>query len=95
MNYFTATIPPTLAEKLKEKGMKLKCFYGLPMYADVFDWLMEKGIFIKPDITDKDDGTLGYVAEVIFIWKSSLFLGVFSTWHEAAEASIEKALELI
>lgn len=66
-----------------------------PSYAEVFDWLMEKDIFIKLDITDKDDGTLGYVAEVIFIWNSSSFLGVYSTWHGAADAVINKALELI
>lgn len=55
-NYYTSQIPLPLAEKLKEKGMpdieivwnpirgKHYCF---KTYAEVFDWLMEKGIIME------------------------------------------------
>lgn len=104
MKYYTDIVPLDIAEKLKEKGMHQLTDARMEgwlnsgdniTYGEVFDWLMEKSVLITPDITDKDDGTLGYVAEVILIRKSSSFLGVYSTWHGAAEAAIEKALTLI
>lgn len=71
MKTYTKTIPATLAEKLKEKGMPITYSKHLhqiapdvrgivvgnfeeidcPNYAEVFDWLMEKGqcINITPD----------------------------------------------
>lgn len=100
MNYFIATIPPTLAEKLKEKGKPIDVIVNFagtgknidlaPTYASAFDWLIEKGIHIaiKP-IFGESSTRYSWVIN----YKSTI--SVYPTWHEAAEQAIEKALKLI
>lgn len=107
MKHFTDIIPLSLAEKLKEKGMPMITSVSIsiiedkpvvdengeqwyrPSYAEVFDWLMEKGIILYLDATYKH-----------FFWRIDTVEGIlqteeFITWHEAANAAIEKALTLI
>lgn len=104
MKYYCETIPCTLAEKLKEKGMPMEeSRYGIfphfvakdgvmyfpPTFASTFDWLMEKGKEIE----------IFYVpargAYMYGIAPSPDYQIGGNTWHEAAEKAIEKALELI
>lgn len=107
MKHYTDTIPLSLAEKLKEKGMSMPANYtdlpmfSLPTYGYVFDWLMtEKETYIRiiPFREVKEiNGT---------VWAWSWFMNrltqpsinsdnFWMNWHEAANAAIEKALELI
>ncbi len=99
MNYYTETIPPTLAEKLKEKGMPISKQHLRfakpgesrlirPTYAEVFDWLILRGIntLVRQGKTD-------FIVAVYSATKDNYFRK--DTWHEAANAAIEKALELI
>lgn len=115
MNYYTELIPVPLAEKLKEKGMPLKVheevFRGngehyvksyWTTYADVFDWLMERGLriviepfwdFANERITDMWDCDIVKVG--VFSSQPKTTISQHDTWHEAAEKAIEKALILI
>lgn len=94
MKHFTQFIPLDLAEKLKAAGMPIanvvdsitgekSCRYT---YAHIFDWLMDRGVDMELStrafflVWDKDGGPLAIKGK---------------TWHEAAEAAIEKALTLI
>lgn len=92
MRYYTATIPPTLAEKLKEKGCEHP--YAIPEqweYGFVFDWLMEKGIMITIRAVYFLNGELSGWQPHYNHWG----LKKCDSWHEAANAAIEKALTLI
>lgn len=103
MNYYTSTIPPTLAEKLKEKGCEHP--YAIPEqweYGFVFDWLMKKGWlvgigreydFANELVTERFDWGIDKVAP--FSSHPDDGCGFCDTWHEAANAAIEKALTLI
>ena len=98
MNYFTATISPTLAEKLKEKGIHQLVDSRMEgwlnsgdniTYAEVFDYFLERDIRIhllyvpKSNLQDE-------------LWRGIVGLDIFEgTWHEAAEKAIEYALTLI
>lgn len=119
MSYYTATIPPTLAEKLKEKGMPIKeqplyaqvapnargivkAGVGLrcPSYAEVFDWLIGEGIHIR--IIPCREVKKLYGTQWVWSWfinkitqPSTNSDNYWMNWHEAANAAIEKALELI
>ena len=104
MNYFTATIPLPLAEKLKKKGMhqlrdsRMEGWLNSGdniTYAEVFDWLMKKGVLMeqthlfgefcmRPIMFNSD----GEIMPIAHYYKCN-------SWHEAAEAAIEKALTLI
>lgn len=114
MKYYTETIPTTLAEKLKEKGMPMMpClnitqtgsfsndggihFYYLPTFAECFDWLIERGIYTIVHI-DKlllSDGTFKNIYYPFTDKTFSTIKDRKDTWHEAANAAIEKALTLI
>lgn len=105
MKHYTQTIPFSLAEKLKEKGMPIlieqewypngmpkaekDCHKPMTKYCEVFDWLMERGKEIE----------IFYVpARGVYMYgiaPSPDYQIGGNTWHEAANAAIEKALELI
>lgn len=100
-NYYTATIPPTLAEKLKEKGCEHP--YAIPEqweYGFVFDWLMEKGLFVVVEpYWDFANETITKDFEASVIKQGTIHTPTpiveGNSWHEAANAAIEKALTLI
>lgn len=58
MKYYTNVVPASLYSKLLEKGMPV----NLVTYAEVFDWLMTKGvsIIIHPD---------GYTYDGNSVWR--------------------------
>lgn len=108
MNYFTATISVPLAEKLKEKGMPLEYKFAIrclfmsldkmkpicPTYGKVFDWLLsDKKLAVCMDINPDKNGDVW--GTYISFDDRYIQLQVEPTWHEAAEAAIEKALTLI
>lgn len=69
-----------------------------PNYAEVFDWLIEKGIItsIYPFITEIRMIAYKLIIKTVRNNKVTTHCtNVYSTWHEAANAAIEKALELI
>ena len=108
MKHYTGTISATFAEKLKEKGMPMmECynitpsnsfsdddgvrFYYLPTFGACFDWLMSNRritIVVEPSFYEQ------YLSK---IYNKDRFVKGFdgNTWHEAANAAIEKALTLI
>lgn len=107
MKYYTETIPPTLAEKLKEKGMPIETEGNniwCPSCAEVFDWLMGKGLSTEVygrasgyDFVickECDDATRG-TRKSKPNYDGPNDGGCWGTWHEAASAAIERALELI
>lgn len=100
MKYYTKTIPIALAEKLKEKGMPMEeggksmIDWKVPSYAEVLDWFLDKHeTFVYVTCLRMDEGwqycggIWGFGIDMTLGWKSS--------WHEAANAAIEKALTLI
>ena len=105
MKYYTSQIPPSLAEKLKEKGMRMDeggksmVDWKIPTYADTIDWFMtEKNIAIilyrmtqtfRIALRKANNGIL-----IESIWDTDAN-DKNATWHEAAEEAIEKALTLI
>lgn len=105
MKHYTDTIPVELGYLLEDKGMNVKCLqevagagtdeippYGqkvLTTYAEVFDWLMEKSVKIY---LDSDSGLWAWFIESDYDLKRT---EDYPSWHEAANAAIEKALELI
>ena len=105
MSNYTDTIPVILAEKLEKKGMPVDIdgdtfdcgtiyqkdeWWCNTTYAEVFDWLIEKGyyIFIEPNRGESGDKYLPFINRYIG-------LVCCDTWQEAAGNAIEKALELI
>lgn len=106
MKHYTDTIPITLAEELKEKGMPMLTSVSIdivggknvvgeaedqwycPTYAEVIDWLMEKDIHMYPNFTD---GLWSWIIESVYDLKAT---GRY-TWHTAAIAAIDKALEMM
>ena len=105
MKYYNSQIPLALAEKLKEKGMPMQDAYTpilydkpesvmsgyiIPSYSEVFDWLIEKGMHITIDPVFGDSST-----RYSWVINYDATISVYSTWHEAAEKAIEKALTLI
>ena len=105
MKYFTATIPLDLAEKLKEKGMPMEendrrvIGWIIPTYSGVFDWLLGEQIYVR--ITTFGASRIGeetwdwsfYIDQLGEPYTETDFF--WHTWHEAANAAIEKALTLI
>lgn len=108
MKYYTDTIPLSLAEKLKEKGMpdieiewnpirgKHYCF---KTYAEVFDWLLDEKIYVRiipfgaSRIGEETWDWTYYIDELGEPCTETEYF--WHTWHEAANDAIEKALELI
>lgn len=105
MKYYTETIPISLAEKLREKGMvmeengKSMIDWKVPTYADTIDWFMtKKNISIilyrmtqnfRIALRKANNGIL-----LESIWDTDAN-DKDTTWHEAANVAINKALELI
>ena len=54
MKYYTNVVPTPLYSKLLEKGMPESCV----TYAEVFDWLLSKGISININIFPPDKGSV-------------------------------------
>lgn len=111
MKHYTSQIPQPLGEKLKEKGMPIEEDIYLeddgywdktiksPSYAEVFDWLLGEQIYVRiitfgaSRIGEETWDWSFYIdqlgepsTETDFFWH---------TWHEAADAAIEKALTLL
>lgn len=138
MKYYTETIPVTLAEKLKEKGMPMRGWqgwatpyisvmerspynwlddemgilepqmverrYSIPTYGTCFDWLMSERDteisfehhFQSATIAGTMETSHEYYAAHISRQSGGFICCEFGdTWHEAANAAIEKALTLI
>lgn len=107
MKYYCETISADLAEKLKEKGMPVEIVddsveewpnckecHCETLYAEVFDWMLGKHeayVDVFPLRTDDEWRYCGCVQG----WGIDTTLGWRGTWHEAANAAIEKALTLI
>ena len=69
MRYYTKVVPAPLYSKLLEKGMPEL----LETYAEVFDWLLERGIYITFDafFTFALADNVGYLWKVSYIDKSN------------------------
>ena len=102
MKHYCETIPVTLAEKLKEKGMPMEeggksmIDWKAPTYADTIDWFMsEKNKFI--DVHPSwETGKVTYKSAALpDDINAEYYTFSADTWHEAANAAIEKALTLI
>ena len=106
MNYYTDIIPLPLAEKLKEKGMPIIIAYDTEWsnatFGACFDWFANQGIFIDlypiyNATTHKysTDWEGDVVSDLISPDDVMCYETSKPSWHEAAEAAVEKALELI
>ena len=66
-----------------------------PTFGSCFDWLMSRDFTFYIDSVYQERKKIGYS---YYLWDSDLepyYDNGFKTWHEAAEAAIEKALTLI
>lgn len=117
MNYYTETIPSTLAEKLKEKGLPITMSYHLhqpepnvkgfvlanfkeidcPTYAKVFDWLIEKEIYVNayPERVSAVTQEYEYAYRPYINGQIGKESDRTFSWHKASDKAIEMALELI
>lgn len=105
MNYYTEFIPVTLAAELARKGMKIDIvddtveewktcpdYHCETTYAEVLDWLMsEKGLVLHI-WAGGDEHTKSNMVNLRRGVKNAVGEGNF---HEAANAAITKALEVI
>lgn len=68
-----------------------------PSFAFVFDWLMEKGYRIVIKALPVNDPVLwyAYITTMAPDYDFVAYTIDYLSWHEAANAAIEKALELI
>lgn len=97
MKYYNAIVPDELVEKLYKAGCPNigryerdgEVFYSETFYAEVFDGLMEKGlaaaILVLPS---------GLVVAYI-VHGDNTAVVMRKSWHEAANAAIEKAIEIL
>ena len=83
MKYYTKITPIPLYYKLLKKGMPISRM----TYAEVFDWLLEKGICvnIRPE---------GYVYTGDDMWQYTCY-GATKGWIETANDAILHAIELL
>lgn len=85
------------ARGIVKAGVGIYC----PPYAEVFDWLMDKGIDAEVYLSMTHNGVNGVVKVYAYCVHSSKHLNEehgeqdTMSWTEAAEAAITKALELI
>ena len=72
---------------------------SIPYYSEVFDWLMPEKIIINIEAynVDVDRACIKFCWLIIHFKDGTnpYHKGHYTTWHEAANAAIEKALELI
>lgn len=89
-----------LDKELGNEPSKVEIRYSVPTYAEVFDWLMEKEVYIRIIPIREVKG----VNSTLWAW--SWFMNrltqtsinsdnFWMNWHAAANAAIEKALTLI
>ena len=91
-------VAPDVRGLVKANFKEIDC----PTYAEVLDWLMEKGINIRIesdwefDNRDELDIVTSLATDFFVekVGKSPIFVNV-KGWHEAADAAIEIALRLI
>jgi len=104
MNYYTSLVPTELVEKLYKAGCPNigryeeadgSVKYSEATYADIFDGLIEKGIVVcvRP-VFDDSTMKLGFMADIA-VGKGGSALGWRTSWHDSANAAIEKAIEII
>jgi hypothetical protein len=103
MGYYNNIIGQGLANKLAAAGMELRPLpptfdyelnYEAPTYAVVFDWFLKNGLFIEVAKWIQNY----WAARVAVISDSRLDESVglnFETWRYAANAAIEKAIEIL
>ena len=92
--YYTETIPADLARALKKKGMPIDVAgekVWCPSYGECFDWFANKGFYISIHCAQTPIG-VGFYPSMNHVNFLSVNTG---TWHKAADAAINKALELI
>lgn len=103
MKYYNAIVPVELIEKLYNAGYSNIATFNLEnnkvthieeTYATIFDGLMEKDISIE---LQPEQILGGWLATIERISEQKIYTGSapFSTWHEAANAAIEGAIEIL
>lgn len=75
----------------KQNSNDTENFFSAPTYAEVFDWLMGKGLSVKIQIAI---GNAGWIISAI-CWGENWCDISPATFHEAANAAIEKACEIL
>ena len=88
MKYYTNIVPESLWFKLLDKGMPADCI----AYAEVFDWLMTKGVWINifPDKGGiNEDDIWRYTCD----GKQNFVSTEAKKWIECADDAIDYTLE--
>ena len=89
--YYTMTIPTSLYYKLLEKGMPAL----LETYAEVFDWLITKGVSISifPDrYCSVDDNMWRYACYGEYTYGTASAKGWIETANDALRTTIEQLI---
>lgn len=68
--------------------------YNAPTYAEVFDWLLEKGISIEVRRYRSFDDTIYWSASAMSL-QEHYATGLRKGWHTAANRAISEALEIL
>lgn len=85
MKRYTESIPYELYLKFSDA---IGQFEKTPTYAEVFDWLTEKGVYVGITRSFAQWGWLLFVEHAIAQQH-------FPTWYDAANAAIDSALKLL
>ena len=102
--YYTAFIPFNLADLLDSAGME-HVEFNSTTYAEAFDFFMNRGLEVEFKPYYYVDGRLTFFVCIGLIEKEQTLFhsiesfgydyGTYDTWHEAANAAIEAALEIL
>ena len=108
MKNYTASVPAEIMTALREKGMHIKRYvpqpgvvatnveFVPPTYAEVFDWFMEKEIYVNIKILKNC-----YVGEINRIDRIGTYIGgyfsanIIKSWRQVADETILKALKYV
>lgn len=80
-------------DDLSYPSVHLEKRYIIPTYAEVFDWLMNKGVHVVISDGIVDGGKTAYLGKSARY--SVELTPLCDTWQEAADKAIEKTLEMI
>lgn len=88
--YYTAIVSEKIFTALEEIDTR---WFFPPTYAEVFDWLLDRGLCISVYALDSPDGIL-WNSQLTDVGSNKFDFGYRETFARAADAAILKAVEI-